>query len=68
MKAWIFDGVVMPILDSEYDSTNMGKMYDLSWVDNENLEEARLLRDHAEKNLTNMNNRIAAKLRKEQGE
>lgn len=62
MHAWVKDKKVHFILPSEYDAEEMGPIYEVSWFDNENLEEMRLVARAAQRALDAAERRLAAKL------
>ncbi len=68
MHAWVKDGKVHFVLPSEFEPEEMGKIYPVSWLDHENLEEIRLVARQAQRAVETYERRLAAKLIKEHGE
>ncbi len=68
MAAWVKDGKVHFILPSEHEPEEMGKIYNVTWYDHENLEEVRLVARQAQRAVEAVERRLAAKLIREQGE
>ncbi len=68
MHAWVKDGRIHFVLPEDSNPEEMGKIYPVSWLDHQNLEEIRLAARQAQRAVETYERRLAAKLIKEYGE